>query len=151
MGSLGTACAEDPEPAPKFHARTIDGRQFTNDAVKGRIVLFQFWTTWCRYCRGEESLVDEITTEFADKGLIVIAVNMGESRRKVADYLKNHPRKCHVVLMGDTNVAAALAATALPTYVVVGRDGNVFQRQRGAAGEGLRWMIESAFEGKEPE
>ena len=57
---------------------TLEGEQFDNQSTKGKVVLFQFWTTWCPYCKGEESLVNEITKEFADKGLIVLAVDVAE-------------------------------------------------------------------------
>jgi thiol-disulfide isomerase/thioredoxin len=57
----------DREPAPRFHAKTLDGEQFTNDSTKGKVVLFQFWTTWCPYRKGEEGLVNDLTSEFADK------------------------------------------------------------------------------------
>jgi thiol-disulfide isomerase/thioredoxin len=143
--SLAFAGSDDREPAPRFHAKTIDGEQFTNDSVKGKVVLFQFWTTWCPYCKGEESLVNDITTEFAGKGLVVLAIDVGESKKIVQQYLKDHPRKCHIVLTGDTNLAAMYAANSYPIYVVVDRDGNIAGEQRGAGGvRGLRRMLSRA-------
>ena len=124
----------DREPAPNFHAKTLTGEQFNNESTKGKVVLFQFWATWCRYCQSEESLVNDIATEFADQGLIVIAVDVAESRKKVEQYLKEHPRKCHIVLTGDTNLAAMYAATRYPIYVVVDREGKIVDTQHGAAG-----------------
>src|SRR6202035_4943021 len=110
---------DEREPAPRFHAKTLAGEQFSNESTKGKVVLFQFWTTWCPYCKGEESLVNDITKEFADKGLIVLAVDVAESKKKVLEYLKEHPRKCRIVLTGDTNLAAMYAANSYPIYVVV--------------------------------
>ncbi len=81
--SLAFAGSDDREPAPRFHAKTLEGEQFNNESTKGKVVLFQFWTTWCPYCKGEESLVNDITKEFADKGLIVLAVDVAESKKKV--------------------------------------------------------------------
>jgi len=143
--SLAFAGSDDREPAPRFHAKTLEGEQFTNDSVKGKVVLFQFWTTWCPYCKGEESLVNDITTEFAGKGLVVLAIDVGESKKIVQQYLKDHPRKCRIVLTGDTNLAAMYSANSYPIYVVVDRDGNVAAEQRGASGErGLRRMLSRA-------
>src|SRR3981189_4001736 len=122
------------EPAPRFHAKTLAGEQFNNESTKGKVVLFQFWTTWCPYCKGEESLVNDITKEFADKGLIVLAVDVAESKKKVVEYLKEHPRKCRIVLTGDTNLAAMYAANSYPIYVVVDRGGKIVDTQRGAGG-----------------
>jgi len=136
---------DDRESAPRFHAKTLDGEQFTNDSTKGKVVLFQFWTTWCPYCKGEESLVNDITTEFADKGLVVLAVDVGESKRVVQQYLKEHPRKCRIVMTGDTNLAAMYAGNRYPIYVVVDREGKIVDTLRGAGGaRALRRLLARA-------
>jgi thiol-disulfide isomerase/thioredoxin len=143
--SLAFAGSDEREPAPRFHAKTLEGEQFTNDSVKGKVVLLQFWTTWCPYCKGEESLVNDLTTEFAGKGLVVLAIDVGESKKIVQQYLKDHTRKCHIVLTGDTNLAAMYAAHSYPIYVVVDRDGNIAGEQRGAGGgRPLRRMLSRA-------
>jgi thiol-disulfide isomerase/thioredoxin len=126
---------DDREPAPRFHAKTLEGEQFSNDSTKGKVVLLQFWTTWCPYCKGEEGLVNNITTEFADKGLVVLAIDVGESKKIVQQYLKDHPRKCRIVMTGDTNLAAMYAANQYPIYVVVDREGKIVDTQRGSGGE----------------
>ena len=123
------------EPAPRFHAKTMNGQNFTNESTKGKVVLFEFWTTWCPYCVGEAPFVDQVAQEFKDKGLIVLAVNVGESKKTVKKYLEEHPRSCQIVLMEDTNLAAMYAATVYPIYVLVDRDGYIVGTQRGAAGE----------------
>jgi thiol-disulfide isomerase/thioredoxin len=133
------------EPAPRFRAKTLTGESFTNDSVKGKVVLFQFWTTWCRYCRSEQSLIDDISKEFADKGLIVLAVDVAESKKTVKKFLEQNPRSCRIVLTEDTNLAAMYAANSYPIYVVVDRDGNIAGEQRGAGGEeALRRLLREA-------
>jgi thiol-disulfide isomerase/thioredoxin len=144
---------DDREPAPRFHAKTLQGEQFTNDSTKGKVVLFQFWTTWCPYCKSEEGLVNDLTAEFADNGLVVIAVDVAESKKVVQQYLKDHPRKCHIVMTGDTNLAAMYAANRYPVYVVVDRDGKIVDTQRGAGGERplRRSLARAGLESKESE
>jgi thiol-disulfide isomerase/thioredoxin len=144
---------DEREPAPRFHAKSLDGEQFTNDSVKGKVVLMQFWTTWCPYCKTEESLVNNLTTEFAGQGLVVIAVDVAESKKVVQQYLKDHPRKCRIVMTGDTNLAAMYAAKSYPIYVVVDRDGKIVDTQRGAGGErSLRRLLSRAgLESKDSE
>jgi len=126
---------DERESAPRFHAKTLEGEQFTNDSIKGKVVLLQFWTTWCPYCKREESLVNDLTTEFGDQGLVVLAVDVGESKKVVQQYLKEHPRKCRIVMTGDTNLAAMYAANRYPIYVIVDREGKIVDTQRGAGGE----------------
>lgn len=134
-----------PEPAPRFHAKTMSGENFTNETTKGKVVLFEFWTTWCPYCREEESLVDDINKEFSGKGLVLLAVDVGESKKTVQRYLKAHPRSVPIVLNEDTNLAAMYAAKSYPIYVAVDRDGNIAGIQRGAGGErALRNLLADA-------
>ena len=146
---LAVFCAfgglDEREPAPRFVAKTVAGEKFTNESVKGKVVLLQFWTTWCQYCRSEQSLVDTLNDEFSAKGLLVLAVDVGESKKKVGKYLEENPRSCRIVLTEDTNLAARFAATRYPIYVVIDREGNIVGTQRGAAGEGaLRRLLSRA-------
>src|SRR5438132_5718236 len=142
---------ETGQPAPRFRAKTTAGDQFNNASVKGKVVLFEFWTTWCKYCEEEAELVDGIAKEFSDKGLIVLAVDVLEPDQKVKKYLVEHPRSVPIVLTKDTNLAAMYNAQSYPIYVVIDRDGNIADEQRGAAGEtSLRRMLKRAgIESKE--
>lgn len=144
------AGSDDDEPAPRFHARTLTGETFNNDSIKGKVTLLEFWTTWCPYCRNEESMVDEINKEFSSKGLLVLAIDVNESKKTVKKYLEQHARSCPIVLTEDTNLAAMYAATAYPIYVVIDRDGNIAGTQRGAGGQkSLRALLRRA--GFDPE
>ncbi len=147
--ALTSVCAfaadETGQPAPRFRAKTTAGSQFNNASVKGKVVLFEFWTSWCKYCEQEASLVDDIAKEFADRGLIVLAVNVLEADQTVKKYLAEHPRSVPIVLTKDTNLAAMYNAQSYPIYVLVDRDGNIAGEQRGAAGErGLRRLLRRA-------
>jgi thiol-disulfide isomerase/thioredoxin len=136
---------DNNEPAPRFHAKTLSGENFTNESVKGKVVLLDFWTTWCQYCHEEEFLVEQINKEFRDKGLIVLAIDVAESKKTVKKYLEQHPRSCRVVLTEDTNLAAMYQANVYPIYVVIDRDGNISGEQRGASGErALRRLLATA-------
>ena len=123
------------EPAPRFHATTTSGEKFTNESIKGKVVLFEFWATWCGFCDHEAPYVDQIAKEFAGKGLIMLAIDVGESKKTVKRYLDAHPRSVPIVMMEDTNLAAMYQANVYPIYVLIDRDGTIAGTQRGAAGE----------------
>ena len=146
INALGLAAgSKDKEPAPHFSATTTTGEKFTNQSIKGKVVLFEFWTTWCGFCADEAAFVDKIGKEFAPKGLILLAIDVGESRKTVKKYLDQHPRDCKIVMMEDTNLAAMYQANAYPIYVVIDRDGFIVGTQRGAGGEeALRRLIARA-------
>ena len=143
--TVAFAGGDEDQPAPRFHAKTTTGEVFDNQNVKGKVVLLEFWTTWCPYCQREEKLVDALNQQYSDKGLIVLAVDVAESKKTVKKYLDQHPRSCRIVLTEDTNLAAMYQANSYPIYVVIDRDGNISGEQRGAAGEkALRGMLADA-------
>src|SRR4051812_39789454 len=88
---------ETGQPAPRFRAKTTTGELFNNDSIKGKVVLFEFWTTWCKYYEEEAALVDDIAKEFKPKDLIVLAVDVLDPDQKVRKYLAEHPRSVPIV------------------------------------------------------
>jgi thiol-disulfide isomerase/thioredoxin len=145
LSACAFAADEEGQPAPRFHAKALTGETFTNDSLKGKVVLLQLWTTWCPYCKREQSLVDAIDQEFSGKGVVVLAIDVAESKKKVKQYLQENPRSCRIVLTEDTNLAAMYQANSYPIYVVIDRDGNIAAEQRGAGGErSLRRMLRRA-------
>jgi thiol-disulfide isomerase/thioredoxin len=129
------AAPKAKEPAPRFNAITTTGEKFNNASIRGKVVLLEFWTTWCGFCADEAGFVDKLGHDFAGKGLLLLAIDVGESKKTVKKYLEQHPRTCKIVYMEDTNLAAMYAATVYPIYVVIDRDGNIAGTQRGAGGE----------------
>ena len=142
----GAASAIDTHQfVPKFFARTLDGEKYNNDTIKGKVLLIQFWATWCPKCRSDQDSVDVIAAEYAAKGVVVLAVDVGESKRKVTDYLRRAPRSCKIVLNQDTNLPAQFEARVFPYYVVINADGKVAGEQKGAGGErALRELLRRA-------
>jgi thiol-disulfide isomerase/thioredoxin len=141
----GASAIDTHEPARSFRGTTLDGEKFNNDTLKGKVVLLQFWTTWCGYCRREQAGVDSLTKSLGSKGVVVLAVNVGESKKKVKDYLERSPRACKIVLTEDTNLAAMFAPDGFPLYIVIDREGKIAGRQEGAAGEdALRQLLARA-------
>jgi thiol-disulfide isomerase/thioredoxin len=157
IAAVGTSAAllantKQKEPAPHFNAKATTGETFSNASIKGKVVLLEFWTTWCGFCKAEAPFVEKISHQYTDKDLIVLAVNVGESKKTVKKYLEQYPRTCRIVLTEDTNLAAMYAATAYPIYVVIDREGNIVGTQRGAAGEdALRSLLFKAGLGTDPD
>ncbi|HEX3684083.1 MAG TPA: TlpA disulfide reductase family protein [Bryobacteraceae bacterium] len=129
------AAIERGEPAPRFSAKTLDGEKYSSDSLKGKVVLIQFWATWCPYCKKDEPALETVTKEFEKAGLVVLAVDMGEPRRKVKKFVEASPRPWKVVLAEDTTLAAICEAKSYPMYVLIDREGTIAGTQHGAAGE----------------
>jgi len=133
------------EPAPRFSAKTLTGEVFNNQSLMGKVALVQFWATWCPYCRSDAEPLDDLITEFEKDGLVVLAVDVAESKKAVKAFLERNPRKAKVVLMEDTNLAAVFAAKSYPQYVLINREGRLVSEQRGAGGDAaLRRLLRKA-------
>lgn len=127
------ACAFDKDKTV-FHGKTLTGETFTNETLKGKAVLIQFWATWCGFCRRDQPHVDAVTREYASKGLVVLAVDVAEPRAKVEAYLKTSPRAPKIVLSSETNLVELFGARAFPTYVILNQEGKAVGAQEGAGG-----------------
>jgi hypothetical protein len=85
--------------------------------------------------------VDSVAQDLAGEGLVVLAVNVGESKRKVKRYLQESPRSFKIALTEDTNLAAAFAARGFPFYVLIDREGRIAATQRGSGGEQASYRL----------
>lgn len=133
----------------KFQARSVSGESFSNDTLKGKVVLIQYWATWCKFCRKDEPALERVISDHANDGLVVLAVNAGEPPADVRNYLKDHPRTASVVLSKDTNLASVFEGAGLPAYILLDRDGSVAGTQSGSGGIlALRELLKDAGLGK---
>jgi thiol-disulfide isomerase/thioredoxin len=137
--------ANSSDLAPGFSGKTLTGEIFNNRSLLGKVVLVQFWATWCPYCRSDAGPLDDLAVEFERDGLVVLAVDVAESKKTVKTFLERNPRKAKVVLMEDTNLAAMFAAKSFPLYELMDREGRMAAEQKGAGGEAaLRRMLRRA-------
>lgn len=145
LGVSGFLRGQSSEPAPRFSANTLDGESFNNQSLMGKVVLIEFWATWCPYCKRDAPPLDALAQEFAKEGLVVLAVDVGESKKKVKAFLDQNPRKAKIVLMENTNLAAVFEAKSFPLYVAINREGHVAGQQNGSGGEAaLRHLLRQA-------
>lgn len=143
--SLSACGSNSRDEAADFRAVSLSGERFTKASLAGKVVLVQLWATWCGYCRKEQPIVDHLLQEYASRGLTLLAVNVGEERDKVTEYLRDFPRRPHIVLEKDTNLAEQYHSGGFPAYVLIDRDGTLAGGQRGAGGEeALRDLLAKA-------
>ena len=130
-----TLAADTPRPAPQFSLQTLEGETYSNASLWGKVVLLQFWATWCKYCRRDQPAVDSLTRAYSNRGLVVMAVDVDEPEATVRDYLRSNPRTCRVALDDGGSLAARFGAEGFPYYVAIDANGNIAGVQSGAGGE----------------
>lgn len=119
--------------APAWKLTGLDGKELSSDAFKGKVVVLDFWATWCPPCRAEiPGYVDLYRKYGADK-LAIVGVSVDEGGAKVVqDFVKkfgiNYP-----VVMADQGVVAAYGGIeAIPTTFLIDRDGQIRDKKVGA-------------------
>lgn len=113
------------KPAPSFTLTDLAGKRQSLASLKGKVVLLDFWATWCGPCRMEMPNIVKLHHELAPKGLAVVAVNVGESATQVRPFLKKNGYDLPVWLDASREVATKYGATGIPLLVVIDRKGVV--------------------------
>lgn len=141
----GSGANANAVAAPDFNLQDLSGNFVSLSSLKGRPVLLDFWASWCGPCRAEMPVVERLHREYASRGLVVIGVDVGESRDTVARFIAQQGYSYTVVLDSDYEAAMLYNARALPTLVVIDTDGNVAAYGQGMRSEGeLRANIRRA-------
>ena len=109
--------------APQFSGRTLDARQFAVMDMRGKVIVLNFWASWCAECRPEMPVLERLHRELAPRGLAVIGVNAREEGATVQSYAKGLGLTFPLVLDPDGKINAAYGVIGLPATFVVGRDG----------------------------
>ncbi len=123
-GIAGLESALVGKPAPDFTLEYADGGAFQLSKQSGRVVVLDFWASWCGPCMQSMPALDEMAREFGDS-ITWIAVNMQEDRRTVASALERLGVAPQVVLDVDGAAAEKFAVTAIPQTVVIDAQGTV--------------------------
>lgn len=108
---------------PEFNGHTADGRALSQASLLGKVVLLNFWATWCLECRPEMPLFERLHREFAAQGLSVIGINAREGTENISGYAKELGLTFPLVMDSDGKINMAYGVVGLPTTFLIGRGG----------------------------
>ncbi len=126
----GAACAET---AAAETAKSLNASQLREllPALKGKVVLLDFWASWCEPCRQSFPWMSELQHRYAGSDLVVVAVNLDQDRKLADQFLAATPAGFRVEYDPQGTLATQFDVTAMPTSVVIDRNGQVRERHKG--------------------
>jgi cytochrome c biogenesis protein CcmG/thiol:disulfide interchange protein DsbE len=119
------AGAADTRPAPMATFETADGSAVRLDAFRGKVVLVDFWASWCPPCKTSFPALDNLFQAYESRGLQVFAVNLDERRRDAEAFLHEHPHTMPVVFDARGETPKAFGVRGMPTSFVIDRSGAI--------------------------
>ncbi len=109
--------------APDFETTDLAGNTHRLSDYRGQVVIVNFWATWCPPCRAEMPSMQRAWEELRAEGVVLLAVNMGEKREAVAEFLENNLIDFPLLLDGEMVVSSGWPVQGLPTTYVVDPQG----------------------------
>jgi thiol-disulfide isomerase/thioredoxin len=127
-----TGAPQEGSAAPDFTLATLAGGEVRLSDFRGKVVLLNFWATWCGPCRDEMPLFEQAMTDHAERGLVVLAVNVRERPGTVRPFVERLALTYPIALDEAGRIARRYRVRSYPTTYFVGRDGTIEGRRVGA-------------------
>lgn len=128
------ACLPDAKPAKDFTLPTLDGKQLSLASHKGKVVLLNFWATWCGPCKAEIPGFVELQQQYKDD-LVVIGLSVDDTADKARPFVTQYKVNYPIVLgLGRDDIQDAYGPIyGIPASFLISRDGKVCKRHLGIA------------------
>ena len=112
-------------PAPSFQLTNLAGENGSLDQYRGKVVLLNFWATWCKPCTKEMPAMQTAYDALRDQGFVVLAINELEDVPKVREHIAEHRHTFEVLLDPDNHVANQYGVVGLPVSIFIDKTGHV--------------------------
>lgn len=112
-------------PTPALRLKDLEGREHALESYRGKVVLVNFWATWCEPCTDEMPSIERLRRSLAGRPFAVLAVNLAEPEARVQAFLAKVPVGFPVLMDPDAAATKAWKARMLPATFIVGADGRV--------------------------
>jgi peroxiredoxin len=126
--------ASAADKATDFSLRDVNGKEVTLSQYQGKVVVMQFWATWCGPCKVEMPHLQKIYSELQDKGMVVLSVSSDDARTasQVKPFVSKMKYTFPVLLDKESTVVGAYnPSKTLPYLVIIDKNGDVVQRHSG--------------------
>ncbi len=133
----GSSAQGEPEPdaAPDFTLKLLDGGEFRLSDYRGRPVVLNFWASWCGPCRAEAPVLENAWQQYRDQGVMFVGIAVQDREEAARAFIKEFGLTYPMGLDVDDRVATLYQITGLPTSVFIDGSGRVRHRWVGAIGK----------------
>lgn len=121
----------NPKLLPQFSLYDLEGNLINIEDYKGKIILLNFWATWCPNCRQEAPFLEKLYDQFKTKDFLIFRINAKESKETIHKYLEKHPSKIAILLDEKNKVGNLMAVWAHPTSFLIDAQGRIRYRAMG--------------------
>lgn len=128
LAALGFQVYASPRPAQDFVASGLDGSKTALSSLKGKIVLLNFWATWCPPCKAEMPSIEALWKTARDKAFTILALSDGESPSDVSAFIKKNGYTYPVFVDPAGSVSRRYGVQGIPTTYVIDKRGMVIAR-----------------------
>jgi peroxiredoxin len=129
--SMGSRVPTVGMQAENFRLTDLAGKEQSLSQYRGKIVLVNFWATWCKPCTTEMPAMQAMYDKLRDKGFVVLAVNELEDDAKVREHIKQYGHTFPVLMDRDNTVANQFGVFGLPVSVFIDQEGRVQEYIKG--------------------
>lgn len=150
--SCAPALAVQPGSVAPALVLPADDGQIRLDAYRGKVVYLDFWASWCGPCKQSFPFMNALQARYADKGLVIVAVNVDTARDDALKFLAQVPARFRIAYDPRGQVAQQYAIKGMPSSFLIGRDGKVLSAHTGFNNEsrdGLERAVEQAVGGQQ--
>ena len=127
-------------PAPDFELTSLKGEPLVLSAMRGKMVVLNFWASWCAPCRFEMPFFEKMSQEWLDKDIVFIGVSVFDEEEKAREFADKVGVTYPLGIDTTGQIARDFRVTGLPTTYIIDRDGNE-ARKFGYANEAVLRII----------
>lgn len=140
---LLAAESEPAKVAPNFTLTDVStGKPVSLSDFKGKIVIVDFWATWCIPCRKALKFYEKLYREKRNEGLVIIAISIDHREKKLKNYVRKHPTSFYVLYDPDKIVMKKFKVFRTPTTFIIGRDGKIQNKYIGIIEKVIKARVE---------
>ncbi|MBL8676618.1 MAG: TlpA family protein disulfide reductase [Alphaproteobacteria bacterium] len=107
------------------------GSTISSSASKGKVMIVDFWASWCEPCKASFAAYNELLNKYGKKGLVIVGINIDNDKEKALEFIENNPAHFLVAVDPTKKVAEAYNLPTMPTAYIIDRDGNILYTHAG--------------------